>query len=446
MLGLEIAIIILLLGLNAFLSGSEIAIASSRKSRLRALADDGSHAAERVLAMLQEPSGFLSTTQVGVTLAGYFSSAVGAVSLVEVLSRWFRHTSIGFLHGNADGLALVIVTLILSFISIVFGELVPKTAALQQAERVALIVVRPLDILSIITAPAVKLLTFTTNGVLRLVGVHAKANMPSVTPDEFLVMIETAEGEQVFQPEEADLLEDAIHFGSIVARSVMVPRVDVLALDGETPLGEAVEHFFTSGFSRIPIYRDSLDTVIGILYVKDVFRLLWSDRANAATKASEAIRPAFFVPESKPIDELLAELRKRRTHMAICLDEFGGMAGLVTLEDLIEELVGEIVDEFDPGFEPFKEAGPNAIDVDGRVAILDLLDRLDLEPEDLGPYEAESVGGLVTDHLGRIPRAGDDVRAGVLRLTVRSMSGHRVGRVKVERVAGDAEQTNDEES
>jgi len=279
--------------------------------------------------------------------------------------------------------------------------------------------------------PFVVLLTATTNLILRLFRVESRASLPGLTADELLAMLETAEDEGLVEAEEADLIEEAFQFGRTTARSVMVPRVDVVALEASTTLGEAVDRFFTTGFSRIPVYQESLDAIVGILYVKDVFRILWSDPDAAARPCGEVVRPAYFVPDAKPIDELLRELRARRTHMAICVDEFGGTAGLVTLEDLIEELVGEITDEFDPGYEPFREVSPGVLEVDGRASVGDLLDRLELEPEVIGPVEAESVGGLITDRLGRIPVQGDSVVTGPLRLTVLTMTGHRPGRVRV---------------
>ena len=432
MLALEIAIILLLLGLNAFLAASEIAIVSVRRARLRALADEGNKAAGRVLWLTENPSGFLATVQVGVTLAGFFVSAIGAVSLVRLVGGWLGAVPVALVHDNADAVALIVVTVVLSFVSIMFGELLPKTVAVQRAEQLALVVVRPVEVLSRLVHPLVALLTGTTNLILRALGIHRRAMMPSVTQDELLVMLETAEDEGVVQAEEADLIEEAFQFGRTLVRSVMVPRVDVAAVEAHVPVGQAVDRFFESGFSRMPVYRDSIDAVVGILYVKDVFHLLWTDPATAEQPAAQVVRPAYFVPDTKPIDELLAELRARRTHIAICVDEFGGMAGLVTLEDLIEELVGEITDEFDPGYEPFHEVGPGALEVDGRVTVPDLLDRLDIEPEELGPYEAETVAGLIVDRLGRIPEPGDRVEIGALGLTVQAMSGHRVGRVLVE--------------
>mgnify|MGYP001465166731 FL=1 len=431
MVGVEVAIILVLLGINAVLAASEIAIVSARKTRLRALADDGNEAAAQVLALNENPSAFLATIQVGITLAGFFSSAVGAVSLVEVLGAWLADSGVPFIQSNAEGLALVVVTGAISFVSIIFGELVPKTLAVRRADTLALIVVRPVQWLATVMRPFVVLLTATTNLILRLFRVESRASLPGLTADELLAMLETAEDEGLVEAEEADLIEEAFQFGRTTARSVMVPRVDVVALEASTTLGEAVDRFFTTGFSRIPVYQESLDAIVGILYVKDVFRILWSDPDAAARPCGEVVRPAYFVPDAKPIDELLRELRARRTHMAICVDEFGGTAGLVTLEDLIEELVGEITDEFDPGYEPFREVSPGVLEVDGRASVGDLLDRLELEPEVIGPVEAESVGGLITDRLGRIPVQGDSVVTGPLRLTVLTMTGHRPGRVRV---------------
>ncbi|HKG25798.1 MAG TPA: hemolysin family protein, partial [Thermomicrobiales bacterium] len=234
-------------------------------------------------------------------------------------------------------------------------------------------------------------------------------------------------------------------FGRILVRSVMIPRVDVRAIEGATSLGAAVDLFFSTGFSRLPVFRETPDDILGILHVKDTFRLLWTDQVAATKPAAEVLRPAYFVPESKPIDELLQELRDRSTHIAIIVDEYGGMAGLVTLEDLIEELVGEITDEFDPGHEPFREVTPGVIEVDGRVSVGDLLDRLDIERRQLEPFEAESVGGLIADRLGRIPETGDVVENGPLRLEVRAMDGYRVALVRVERIGRERQADADSE-
>jgi len=197
-------------------------------------------------------------------------------------------------------------------------------------------------------------------------------------------------------------------------------------------LGEAIDIFFRTGFSRLPVYRDTPDDVLGMLYIKDSFRLTWSEPESAGKPVSGFLRPAYFVPETKPIDELLLELRERRTHAAVVVDEYGGMAGLVTLEDVLEELVGEISDEFDPGYEPYRETEPGVYEVDGRVSLNDLADLLDLDRDDLASEDVESVGGLIADRLGRMPEEGDVAEDGPLRFEVRSMDGYRVALARVE--------------
>jgi putative hemolysin len=422
----ELIVIVVLLGVNAFLAASEISIVSSRKARLQGLADAGNRAAKHVLALIESPSGFLATVQVGITLAGFFASAVGAVSLARVLEGPLEDAPIGFVANNAGGVALVLVTALLSFVSIVFGELVPKTLAVQRAEGIALRVVRPVEILATITRPIVALLTITTNGILRLLGSHERARLPSVTEAELLAMLETAEDEGVVEASEASLVEEALGFDAIIVRSVMVPRVDVAALEARTPLSEAMERFFATGYSRLPVYRETTDAIVGILYVKDVARLIWTDQAAASQPVGDVVRPAHFVPETKPIDELLHELRTRHTHMAIVIDEYGGMAGVVTMEDLIEELVGEITDEFDRGYEPFRQVADGRFEVDGRLSLVDLYERLNLPVRDLSDIPMETVGGLITERLGRIPEPEDAVDFGPLHINVTAMDGYRV--------------------
>jgi len=429
----ELVAIVLLVGLNAFLAASEISIVSARRARLQMLADEGNVAASRVLHLKETPSTFLATVQVGITFAGFFASAVGAVSLAQIFERWLGAVPIPFLQNAAGGIAFVLITALLSFVSIVFGELVPKTLAVHRAESVAMLVVRPVETIARVGKPVIALLTGTSNLTLRLFGVRDKAHVQTMTRDELLAQLEAAEDEGVVAAAEADLVEEAFRFNETNVRSVVVPRVDIVAVPAAMPLKDAVDRFLSSGFSRLPVYHESLDDVAGILYVKDIFQRIWSDPAAADRPAAEFARPAYFVPESKAIDELLTELRARRTHIAIVVDEYGGVAGLVTLEDLLEELVGEISDEFDPGHEPIREIAPGVLEVDGRLAIVDLIDRLDLDRGDVGPVEAESVGGLIVEQVGRLPRQGDTATVGPLHLEVRSVIGRRVGLIRVER-------------
>lgn len=430
----ELLLIVLLLGFNAFLAASEIAIVSARRSQLRAWAEEGSAAAGRVLRLVEDPARMLSTIQVGITLAGFFTSAIGAVTLVRVVAAGLSALSLPLGEAQLTGLALVLVTTALSFLSIVFGELVPKTVAVQHAGRLALLVARPIELLAALAHPVVVILTGTTNLILRAFGLPARATLPTITREEFLTLLEEAEDEGQVSAREADMVEEAFELRETIVRSVMVPRVDMEAVPAALPLVVAIERFFATGFSRLPVYEGDLDHIVGILHVKDVFRIVWSDPAARSQPCRQFARPAYFVPETKRAGELLEELRARQTRMAIVIDEFGGVAGLVTLEDLIEELVGEIRDEFDREYEPLRRLDTGEIEVDGRVGIYDLLDWLDLDEEAIGPHEADSVGGLIVERLGHFPEAGESVQIGPLRCEVLTMEQRRVGRVRVVRV------------
>ncbi len=428
---IELLVVVLLLGINAFLAASELALVSASRPRLRSLADEGNRAARRALELAETPARFLATVQIGITVAGFFAAAVGAVTLTGYVDDALSGVPLGFIASNSGAVAFILVTVMLSFLSIVFGELVPKTFAVNHADSIALKIANPIFALSQAMRPVVRFLTGVTNFTLRLLGSDKRANMPSVTEAEILAMVETAHDEGVVEKSEADLVEEALSFGGIQVRNVMVHRVDVETIPGDTTLNEAMRVFFRTGFSRLPVYRESPDDIIGVLHIKDVFRLLFDNRNAGDMPVAELIRPAYVVPETRPIDDTLQDLRTQRTHIAIVVDEYGGLAGIVTLEDLIEELVGEISDEFDPGYEPLHEVQPDVFDVDGRLSLLDLLDRLDLLRGALGDAEAESVGGLITDTLERIPVAGDIVTVGPLTMEVKTMDGHRVALVRV---------------
>jgi len=423
-------LILALLAVNGALAAAEIAVVSVRRAHLHALAEEGSTAARQVLRLLEEPSRLLATIQVGVTLATFFTSAVGAVSLAEPLASLLQRLPIG--EQEASAIALVVVTVGLSFASIVLGELVPKTLAVQHAERLALAVALPLAWLARIAAPVVWLLSGATTLVLRAVGVAYPGRVPSVTREELLTLLDVAAREGTVSRDEARLIEDAFEFGEITVRTVMVPRVDMVTVPATMSLEQAVESFFRTGLSRLPVVGSSPDDIRGILYIKDVFRIVWQQPDARLSPCYRFARPALYVPEHTPARQALRLLRLRRTKIAIVVDEFGGVAGLVTLEDLLERIVGEIADEFDPDYEPLREIEPGVLEVDGRVSLDELLDWLDLDEEELGvEFEAESVGGAIIESLGRFPEVGDVVQLGPLRLEVRSMEGHRVRLVRV---------------
>lgn len=435
----ELIAIAVLLGINAFLAASEISLVSASKPRMRALADEGNASAKRVLNLVETPAGFLAIIQIGITMAGFFAAAFGAVTLSSKFTGVVERIPLSAIQKNASSISLVFITILLSFLSIVFGELVPKTLAVQRAEQIALLVSRPISFLATIMRPLVILLTSTTNVILRLVGSHERANMSTITEAELLAMLEAAKDEGVVEHGEAELVEEALEFGDIQVRSVMIPRVDVTSVEGNTPVSDAMNLLLKTGFSRLPVYRETPDNILGILHIKDVIRLIWDNPRASSLRTAELVRPAYVVPETRPIDDLLHDLRAQRTHMALVADEYGGMAGIVTLEDLIEELVGEIADEFDPGYEPVRKIGESTWQVDGRLSLLDLLDIMDVDKSVLSDVEAESVGGLISDILERIPEAGDQVEVGPLQFEVESMDGYRVALARVDRRRDDVE-------
>ncbi len=432
---IELVAIAILLGINAFLAASEISLVSASKARMRALTDEGNSRARRVLGLIESPTSFLAVIQIGITTAGFFAAAFGAVTISTNLASAIKDIQIDFVSRNSGGIAIIIITVVLSLLSIVLGELVPKTLAVQRADSIAMIVAKPIELLARLLHPIVLLLTGVTNLILRLLGSAERANLPSVSEAEILAMLEAAEDEGIVEAGEAELVEEAFKFGETQVRSVMVPRVDVTSIESDTRLGEAMQRFIRTGFSRLPVYRETPDDILGILHIKDVFRLLWDNPRAGSIRAAELVRPAYVVPETRPIDDLLHDLRAQRTHMAIVADEYGGMAGVVTLEDLIEELVGEISDEFDPGYEPLRQLDEFHFEVDGRLSLIDLLDRLDLDRNVLSDVQAESVGGLISDVLERIPEVGDSVHVGPLRFDVESMDGYRVAKANVEHLS-----------
>jgi putative hemolysin len=441
---LELAVIVVLLGINAILAASELAIVAARKSRLRALADDGSRAAARVLAIQESPARFLAAVQVGITLASFFAAAVGAISLVDLVDDGLGKIAVDFVSGNSHAISLILVTAILSFVSIIVGELTPKTIAIEHAETIAMRMIGLINLLSRVAAPLIYLLTRASDVLVHLLGGTGHSAMPSVTIPELLALLETAEDEGVVEEGDASLVEDALNFGDIQVRSVMVPRVDVRTIEESLLIRDAVEIFFETGYSRLPVYRETPDHVRGILHIKDVYRVTWADPDAGNRPVHEITRPAYFVPETKAIDKLLEELKAQRTHIAVVLDEYGGMAGVVTLEDVLEELVGDIADEFDPGYEPVREVEPGVWDVDGRLSIHDLLDVLDIDFDDIEETDAESVGGLIADKLGRIPDSGDEVEHLPLRLEVLAMDAYRVAIARVTRVSREPADIGDE--
>lgn len=438
----ELILLAVLIALNAFFSASEIAVISVPKLRLRQLIEDGSKNAEVLYRLADDSSRFLATIQIGVTLMGFLASATAAVSLSGGLTNAIASLSINA--QAARGIAVAIITIVLAIVTLILGELVPKSIALAHSERIALVVARPIDFLAHLATPLVRLLVWLTNLIAKPFGGQPRRGMPIVTEEEIKTLVDAGEEGGVLEEDEKEMIYSIFEFGETLAREVMVSRVDIVALDADTPLLDAMDVVIKHNHSRVPVYQDSIDNVIGILYAKDLLQVLREKGREAANqiKLSDIVRPAAFTPESKKVDELLEEMQKRRIHMSIVIDEYGGTAGLVTIEDILEEIVGEIQDEYDQGEESMiQPVSEGEWLIDARTNLSNLNDLLEAN---LPLDENDTLGGFIYSALGKVPLPGDEVHHENLLLKVVNVAGRRIGKVKVQMVADEKAETNQE--
>jgi putative hemolysin len=426
---LDILILILLTFLEGFFVAAEIALVSIRRSRVEQLVDEGSSGARRVRRLLEEPGRFLAVSQLGLTVIGFFASAYAAVSLVNALSKIL--IGFGMEKGGADGLSLVVVTVVLALFTIIFAELVPKTLALANTERVAIALSLPIEFLARALGPLIKLLTGVTAAIAKLFGANV-SNEAQITAEELRLIVERGGEQGVLEAEEEQMINSIIELGERRLHEVMIPRIAIAALPASATLEEAIDRIVDEGHSRIPVYEDSIDEVVGILYAKDLLPFL-KPASGPRPAVRTLLRPPVFVPESMTIDDLLHEFQRRKVHIAIVLDEYGGTAGLLTIEDLLEEIVGEIQDEYDTEEPMVVRLSDDEARVDGRADVDDLAELFDLnlELEDVDEYD--TVGGLVYHRIGGVPSPGDQIDVNGLTLTVETTDGRRVGKVLVVR-------------
>ena len=422
----DLGLILLLILLNGLFVAAEIAFVTVRRTRLDELADEGDRRAARALRLLKDPGRFLAVIQVAITFLGALASAVAAVSIVELLATPL--SGVSWIGERAGALALLVVTLLVSIVSIVLGELIPKGFALANPDRIALAASGPISLFAKIVSPLVALLVLLTKAISKPFGIDP-TRTPELSAAEIRLIVEQGSQQGVLEAEEEQMISAVMSLSDSKLHEVMVPRIDIVAIDQEATFDEAVEVVLKEGHSRTPLYRESVDHIVGILYAKDLLRLIAA--GGPRPRLRDIMRPALFVPESQSVDDLLHELQRRKVHMAVVLDEYGGTAGLVTIEDLLEEIVGEIQDEFDEE-EPMKvEIGPGEVILDGRAAIDDLTELVEpaLELEDDEEYD--TLGGFVYHRIGRVPVVGDAVVIEPFVITVIKVSGRRVGKVRV---------------
>lgn len=398
----QLILIALLTLVNAFFAGAEMAIVSIDKKKLKKRAKEGDKKASILLKVLKEPSKFLSTIQVGITFAGFFSSASAAVGLSDDLGRFLTNMGIPF----GENIAFIGITLILSYIILVFGELVPKRIALQYSQKFAMFAIKPISIFSKIMKPFVAFLSISTNTILRIFGVKNEGVEEKVTLEEIKSLVEVGHEQGVINPIEREMLDSVIAFDNKIAEEIMTARPEVFMIDVDDPLEEYLDEMLKLKHSRIPVYEEDIDNIIGILYIKD-FILEAYNVGFKDIDIRNIIRPAYFVPEHKNINDLFLELQSSRNHLAILIDEYGGFSGLVTMEDLIEEIMGDIDDEYDYDEPDIKKINDYTFRAKGSISIKELNSTIDSKLNENSDFY-DTLGGLLIYLLGYIPKDGDE--------------------------------------
>ena len=428
---LQLLVIVVLTLLEGVFVAAEIALVTMRRTRIDQLADEGNRRAARVKRLIAQPGRFLAVTQIGLTFIGFLASAYAAVNLTSSLTAAFEGTGISVLVSSGEALALVIVTLLLALFTIVFGELVPKSLALAHTEAFALRLSSFVELLLRILGPLVYGLTAVTTNVSRALGAGDQAQGVMST-EELSILVERGGEQGILEAEEEQMIQAVIELGDQHIHEVMVPRIAMITLAASATMDEVIDKVVDEGHSRIPVYEETIDEIIGILYAKDLLPILKSP-ARERPALRSLLRPPVFVPESMSVDDLLHEFQRRKVHLAIVLDEYGGTAGLVTIEDLLEEIVGEIQDEYDVEEPMVVRLSDHEARVDGRADIDELQElfdvTLDLEDEE----EYDTVGGLIYHRVGGVPSPGDRVELDGITLTVETTDGRRVGKVLVVR-------------
>ncbi|MDQ3637802.1 MAG: hemolysin family protein [Actinomycetota bacterium] len=424
---LNLLMALVLVGLNAFFVAAEFALVRVRESRIVQLEQEGSARAGVVRETLRDLDSNLSVCQVGITVASLALGWVGepAVShLIEpVLAR------IGVASDRVVTIVSVVIGFgVITYAHLVFGEQAPKYYSIQKAERVALWISRPLNLFRLVLRPVVWVVNASTNFILRPWGIRLGKEMEAHSEEELRIMISSSTASGVLDPEEREYLNNVFDFGDRVAREIMVPRPDIEALPSDAPLAELAEKAAFGRYTRYPVYEEELDNILGAVHVKDLFRAAGEDPKGFDIR--DVVRECLVVPENKPIEQILREFQTRKLQMAIVIDEWGSVEGLITIEDVLEEIVGEIQDEFDEGEAAIERISEGLFAIDGRIPITEVNEHFNL---DLPHEDFDTIGGYVLGSLGRPPEAGDSVEADGATLHVKSVDGQRVSMLTLRR-------------
>jgi putative hemolysin len=424
----EAALVFLLILANGFFAASEMAMIATRKSRIDALSEKGSKSAAAVASLKNDPDRFLATVQIGVTVVGSLASAISGAAAIAFLKPKIELLPVPFVDHWSEPIAIILVVMPVAYLSLVLGELVPKSLALRFSDQIALAVARPIEFLSKISSFLVKFLTASSNSVLWLFGGKESGGASFISVEEVKSLIREGAARGIFNETEKELIHSVFEFADTPVKAVMIPRTEIHAIEAHASLADVAKSFVDSGFSRIPVYEGELDKVIGILFNKDVFKAL---QEKSDFRIREHLHPAFFVPSSLPISELLKQLQRRRLAIALVVNEFGEVEGLATLEDLLEEIVGEIRDEYDREEKgPVERLPDGSMVIQGSALLKDLKADFEL-PFDESP-DYHTLAGFVLAKLQRIPRGGEKVEHNGYRLTIVDMEGRRIVKIKLE--------------
>ncbi len=443
---IKIVTLFALIFVNAFFSMSEMAIVTLNDNKIDKLAEQGNKKAKQIKKLTENTSSFLSTIQIGVTLAGFLTSATAAQSFAEMLTNAIGKTVIVNVIpvGIISGFSTVIITLIMSYFSLVLGELVPKKIAMNKPEKMAFMAAPILTFVAKVTKPIVKFLALSTNGVLRVIGIDPHADEEVVTEEEIRMMVDVGGEKGVIEDTQIEMINNIFEFDDIDVADIMTHRTDMVCVDEEEPLAEAVKLSIENGFSRIPVFKEDPDNIVGIVYIKDFLKYVGTNLPKTKT-VKDMMRPAYYVPETKRCGELFTEMTEKRVQMAIVVDEYGGTAGIVTLEDLLESIVGNIQDEYDQEDEEISIINETTFEVEGITDIEEVEEHTGKKfPE--GDYD--TIGGYIISVLGFLPEDGqmNEVQFENVKFTVLNVEERRIGKVKVEILPIEKKKEIDEEN
>jgi putative hemolysin len=427
---MEILLLILLIALNAFFAATEIALISLNDNKIKQMAEDGNKKAKKLVKLLGEPSRFLATIQIGITLAGFLASAFAASSFATPLVNLIKNLGVPIPAAVLTPIVVLLITMILAYFTLVLGELVPKRIAMSKSESIAFTVVGPLVILSKITFPFVKLLTISTNFFVRLMGVDPNSTDDNVTEEEIRMMVDVGEEKGTIDKQEKFMINNVFEFNNKTAGDIMTHRVELVAVPLETELPELVGIINKEHYTRIPVYDGNVDNIVGVLHVKDLLRLL-DDGLSDSFDLVENIRKPLYIPILKKTNEIFVEMKLAQTHMAIVLDEYGGTAGIITIEDLLEEIVGNIFDEYDEeGDIELKKLDEDIYEASGLITLSELEGTLGI---DLPIDEYDTLNGFLINLFGHLPtgKVGEVTKFGNVEFKVLIATDKRIEKVLI---------------